>query len=360
MPDLSVRMPPTEVSHASSPLHASPADLAACRNLLRGGSRTFYAASFMLPRRVREAATALYAFCRLADDAVDLDIGGAAPAIYRLRERLARAYAGRPLPIAADRALADVVARYAVPREIPEALIDGFAWDVEGRRYEDLPHLCAYAVRVAGAVGIAMALLMERRGAAALARACDLGVAMQLTNIARDVGEDARAGRLYLPLTWLREEGVDPERWLARPVFEPAIGRVVQRLLAAADDFYGRACAGIAALPIACRPGIRAACLVYAAIGTEVSRNGFDSISQRARVRAARKAELLVRALAPLRLETAPSAAPVLPEARFLLDAVEPAGSRASIVRPASGIGDRLVWVIDLFERLERAQRSTS
>ena len=77
-----------------------------------------------------------------------------------------------------------------------------------------------------------MTVLMGARDARALARACDLGVAMQLTNIARDVGEDARAGRLYLPLAWLREAGIDPEAWLARPAFSDALGSVVRRLLA--------------------------------------------------------------------------------------------------------------------------------
>ncbi len=85
-----------------------------------------------------------------------------------------------------------------------------------------------------------MSILMGARTPRILARACDLGVAMQLTNIARDVGEDARAGRLYLPLQWLRSAGIDPEAWLARPVFSAALGAVVQRLLDAADGLYAR------------------------------------------------------------------------------------------------------------------------
>ena len=111
------------------------ADLAACRAMLAGGSRSFYAASFLLPRRVRDAATALYAFCRLADDAIDVGEGGA-EALAQLSDRLARAYAGQPFQCAADRAFADVVTRYGVPRALPEALIDGFAWDEAERTYE--------------------------------------------------------------------------------------------------------------------------------------------------------------------------------------------------------------------------------
>ncbi len=170
----------------------------------------------------------------MADDAIDGD-GGHGHALARLRERLARAYDGRPLPIPADRALPELSRGSRIPRALPEALLEGFAWDAAGRRYADLAALHAYAARVAGSVGVMMALLMGARRPDALARACDLGVAMQLSNIARDVGEDARAGRLYLPLDWLREAGIDPERWLAAPVFDLALGSVVARLLRESD-----------------------------------------------------------------------------------------------------------------------------
>jgi 15-cis-phytoene synthase len=220
-------------------------DLAECGELLRGGSRTFFAASLLLPRSMREPASALYAFCRLADDAVDL--GDDAPrALEHLRARLARVYEGRPVAIAADRALAEVVARYGIPRALPEALLEGFEWDAAVRRYANLEELLDYAARVAGTVGAMMSVLMGGRAPEVVARACDLGVAMQLTNIARDVGEDARAGRLYLPVSWLQEVGIEPDAWLARPVHTDALGAVVQRLLNVADELYKRASAGIA------------------------------------------------------------------------------------------------------------------
>ena len=120
-----------------------------------------------------------------------------------------------------------------------------------------------------------MALLMGVRTPEGLARACDLGVAMQLSNIARDVGEDARMGRLYLPQAWLVEAGIAPDARLAAPVFSPALGAVVRRLLDAADALYRRVDAGVARLPLACRPGINAARFLYAEIGHEVARSGF-------------------------------------------------------------------------------------
>ncbi|MGH1551381.1 phytoene/squalene synthase family protein [Streptomyces sp. L7] len=250
-------------------------DIAICRRMLRGGSKTFFAASKVLPRAVGDPAIALYAFCREADDAID-GPGRRVDAIEVLHDRLDRIYDGAPDDSPVDRALAGVVAQFEIPRALPEALLEGLAWDAQGRRYETLSDVLAYAVRVAGTVGVMMSLLMNRREAETIGRACDLGIAMQLTNIARDVGEDARAGRLYLPRQWLREAGLDVETWRAAPFFDDRIGRVTARLLAVADVFYARASAGIADLPWNCRPGIHAARLIYAEIGREVARAEFD------------------------------------------------------------------------------------
>jgi phytoene synthase len=333
------------------------ADLAACRALLRDGSRTFLAASKLLPRAVRDPACALYAFCRLADDAVDLD-NSQGDAVARLRERLARVYLGEPLPQPADRALAGVVRRFAIPREVPEALIDGFAWDAEGRRFETLEELEAYAARVAATVGVMMALLMGVRSREGLARACDLGVAMQLSNIARDVGEDARMGRIYLPRQWLREAGIDPEAWLAAPVFDAALASVVQRLLDAAEALYARVGVGIAQLPRDCRPGINAARRLYAEIGHEVARRGLDSVSQRAVVTPGRKLRVLIAALAERPRATVPGpAAPPLEATRFLVEAATD-GSQPPRATPALwDVTGRTVWVIDLLEQLEQRRQ---
>jgi 15-cis-phytoene synthase len=350
-------------SHLPDSVIASSADLAACRELLRGGSRTFFAASHVLPARVSGPATALYAFCRLADDTVDLQ-GGKIAALARLRDRLECAYDGRPYPSPADRAFADVVARFAVPRALPEALLEGLAWDAEGRRYEDFSALTDYAVRVAGAVGAMMAVLMGARTPQLLARACDLGVAMQLTNIARDVGEDARQGRLYLPLQWLRAAGIDPDAWLAQPLFSPALGGVIGRLLCEADVLYARADAGIASLPLACQPGIRAARLLYAEIGRQIERHGGDSVSRRAVVPGSRKVLALARSVAELVTVERSEVAPTLAQARYLIEAVVHAGDVDDTYgrrrEMQGGVLGRLVWLIELFERLERREQGSS
>jgi 15-cis-phytoene synthase len=340
------------------PEDARSNDLAACAAMLRGGSRTFFAASHLLPRKVSEPAAALYAFCRLADDAVDLEQSKTA-AVVRLRERLDRAYRGRPFPTPADRAFADVVSAFAIPRALPEALLEGLSWDAEGRRYEDLSALTSYAVRVAGTVGVMMALLMGTRRPQILARACDLGVAMQMTNIARDVGEDADQGRLYLPQQWLRAAGVDPDDWLRKPAFSAPLGAIVRRLLEEADSLYARSHSGIAQLPIGCRPGIHAARLIYAEIGREIERRGGDSVAQRAVVSRRRKLALLARAVAAVAMEGQGSEAPALPEARYLIDAVSaaPEPPRRNPLNPLAAVEKRAVWVIDLFADLE--QRAT-
>ncbi|WP_246696667.1 phytoene/squalene synthase family protein [Methylobacterium planeticum] len=342
------------MSPATPAPHASPADHAACREAIRAGSRSFHAASLLLPPTVRRAAYGLYAFCRFSDDAVDDAAAHTrAGTVARLEARLARAYAGDPADFPPDRALADIVAAHAIPRALPGALLEGLAWDAQGRRYETLSDLCAYAARVAASVGAMMTLIMGVRDASVLARACDLGVAMQLTNIARDVGEDARAGRLYLPLAWLREAGIDPDAFVAEPGATPALAGLVARLLAVADGLYARSEAGIAALPPACRPAIRAARLIYAEIGREVERGGLDPVRSRARVAGPRKALLLLRAGLP-RLARAEPPAPCLRETRFLVEAVpEPGPSWRAAWWDVNG---QIVRVLDMIEVLRERE----
>lgn len=126
---------------------ATAEDQRRCRAAIRTGSRTFYAASKLLPASVRRPAYGLYAFCRLSDDAIDLD-GGSMQALSRLYYRLDRAHRGRPLPLPADRAMADLLREHAIPVAIPEALLEGLGWDAEGRRYETIEDLHGYAAFV--------------------------------------------------------------------------------------------------------------------------------------------------------------------------------------------------------------------
>jgi phytoene synthase len=286
---------------------------------------SFHAASRVLPKRLRDPALALYAFCRLADDAVDLQEAKAA-AVLRLHERLDKAYRGCPENAAPDRAFAAIIEEFDMPRALPEALLEGLAWDAMGRRYASLSELRGYSARVASAVGAMMCVLMRVRDAHALARACDLGVAMQLTNIARDVGEDAREGRLYLPTDWMTELGLDPEAFLADPQMRPELAILSKRLLAEAERLYIRSEAGVGLLPLSCRTGIFAARFIYAGIGREVRRQGHDTITTRAYTGPAQKLGWLMLSGLRAGLSVATPRSPVmyarpLPEVAFLVDA---------------------------------------
>lgn len=333
-------------------------DLDACVALMRTGSRTFFAASRLLPHRVRASSIALYAFCRVADDLVD--DGGMAldQALATLSNRLDHIYRGQPLEYVEDRALAVVVQRHQLPRALLDALLDGFAWDAQGRRYDTLEDLHDYGARVAGSVGAMMCWIMGVRSPQALARACELGVAMQLTNIARDVGEDSRNGRLYLPGQWLAQAGIDATAWMQRPTCTPELQAVVARLLDEADRLYHQAAAGIALLPRDCRSAIRAARLIYAEIGQQLRRDGLDPLRQRAVVPTSRKLVLLASAsvLSGWR-RAAANDAPPLAAIAYLVDHCDtrplPLDAPAHEAVATKPLGERVVWMLELFERLE-------
>jgi phytoene synthase len=318
-----------------------------CRRLLSHGSKSFYIASHFLPRALRESASGLYAFCRIADDLVDL---GDDPreALITLHRRLDLIYGGRPENHPIDRVLSQIVLDHQLPRVLLDALLEGFEWDIEGRDYHTLAQVCDYGARVAGTVGVMMAILMGVKDHATLARAADLGVAMQLTNICRDVGEDARAGRLYLPRDMMRDAGLEPEAFLRNPQPSAELTDVLRRLLAEADNRYRLADEGIRQLPRGCRPGILTARRLYAEIGQKVVLNGYDSISRRAVVSKARKCQILIG------LIRSPTAAPehmlepCSPENEFLINAVPDTEEwqRRSLPR---GFSASTAWMLELF-----------
>lgn len=300
------------------PSSAAEHDLAHCAAMLRAGSKSFAFASLLLPRGTRRAATAFYAFCREADDAVDEAPGDPRRALDALAARLDGVFGDAPGDSPVDRALARVVQGHGLSRRPFDALLEGFLWDVEGRRYRTLADVRAYATRVAASVGVVMTELMGRRAPSTLARACDLGVAMQLTNIARDVGADARIGRVYLPLAWFEEAGLDADAFLRAPAPRPEIAGMVRRLVVEADGLYARAVSGIRDLPFGCRASIHAAALIYADIHRSLARAGWDSVSARARVSGPRKLALLGQALGRTVLSPSAAIAPPLPEAAYL------------------------------------------
>ncbi len=345
-----------------------------CEAQMRHGSKSFYAASRLLPQRVRADATALYAFCRVADDAIDLapDASAQAAALTHLHQRLDHIYRAAPLAYAEDIMLAPVVLQHEIPRALLEALLEGFAWDARVKRYQTLDDLHEYCARVAGTVGVMMALLMGVRETKALNYAAELGSAMQLTNIARDVGEDARAGRLYMPMQWMNEAGINVDQWMLDPTVGSAICDTTERLLKVADRLYRHAKQGISELPSDCRFAITSAAQVYAEIGAQVRKNKLDSINHRAMVNKRTKIALIARSAVEAKMNqwlrfarvSANSNTDVEHANQFLIDAVKNAPTMAavggyvrSVLPKERSFYGRTVWLFELSQKLhERDQ----
>ncbi len=261
------------------------------------GSKSFSAAAKLFSRETRHDAYMLYAWCRYCDDEVDgQDFGfrtaGAGPTACEDKLRELRDKTERALNGAADEpvfeALGRVAAKHNIPAQHPLELLDGFAMDVGGRRYETIEDTLEYCYHVAGVVGVMMAMIMGVRDRPTLLRACDLGLGFQLTNIARDVIEDAEDGRVYLPLQWLSEAGV-PADQVGDEAYRPQVAGVVGRLLDLADDYYASARQGIARLPLRSAWTIAAASRIYRAIGREVKARGTHAWDRRVSTGRARK-----------------------------------------------------------------------
>ena len=273
---------------------------------IRIGSRSFAIASRLFDRETRYRVWALYAWCRRCDDVIDGQLMGHGPigasdnraALEGLRTATDRALAGAtdgPEPFAG---LARAAVATGLPTEYPRAHLDGFAMDVEHRTYETLDDTLDYCYHVAGVVGLMMAWLMGVRDAPTLQRGCDLGLAFQLTNIARDVADDAKAGRVYLPAAWLRDAGgtAGAAELMSAANREPLV-RAVARVLDEADRYYASAEVGIARLPFRCAWAVGTARLVYADIGHQVRRRGGDAWTRRSVVPTSRKLLRMAQAL---------------------------------------------------------------
>ncbi|MFD2238343.1 phytoene/squalene synthase family protein [Aureimonas populi] len=255
------------------------------------GSKSFAAASRLFDARTRESVVLLYAWCRHCDDVVDgqeagspMRAGGSRPAaeaIEALRRDTALAFEGCTRGLhPAFAALGEVVRRHGIDRSLAQEHLAGFAMDAEGRTYRTLDDLMLYCWRVAGVVGVMMARIMGVSDEETLDRAADLGLAFQLTNIARDMVDDAKAGRVYVPTDWLRAEGMCPHD-LADAAFAAPIARLRKRLVDEAEHYYGSARLGIDALPRRCAWAVGTAWGVYRMIGLKLVEKGADAFSYR-------------------------------------------------------------------------------
>ncbi|WP_062206681.1 phytoene/squalene synthase family protein [Aureimonas sp. AU12] len=257
---------------------------------IAAGSKSFAAAARLFDPATRDSVMMLYAWCRHCDDVVDGQEGGrgqvasalsADARIAGLRRDTHAALGGQTEGLDPSfLALAEVVRRHAISPRLLDEHLAGFALDVAEHRYRTLDDLLVYCWHVAGVVGVMMAEVMGVTDEAVLDRACDLGLAFQLTNIARDVVEDAREGRVYVPLDWLAEEGVGAPD-LIDPAHAAALARLRARLVAAAEPYYASARIGVDALPRRSAWAIATARLVYRRIGTKLVAAGERAQAQR-------------------------------------------------------------------------------
>lgn len=271
--------------------------VAESERIIREGSKSFRFASNLFDQQARERAWLLYSWCRACDDLADgqtLGHGAAAPAdparrIAFIRETTDRALAGETVGVAPFDALRVVAAECAIPRRFMDDHLAGFALDAEGWQPQSEDDLLRYCYHVAGAVGCMMAVLM---GVApddedTLDRACDLGLAFQLSNIARDIVEDHGVGRVYVPTDW----------GIVDPGDRAGLAAIAERLAALVSSYEASARVGAARLPFRARWAVLSAAAIYGGIARKVVARGTHAWDSRTVVHKPEKLVMVINAL---------------------------------------------------------------
>ncbi len=261
---------------------------AACRRLTKQHGTTYYFSARFFPPPIRRSIFGLYGFVRVPDELVDNPADGERDEAARRRnliawrEQLERGLAGAEVEHPVMRAFVDTARRHAIPPELPLAFLDAMQMDVSVSRYQTYADLCRYTHGSASVIGLMICAIVGLDDPSALPYAADLGLAMQLTNFLRDIGEDYRErGRIYLP-----QEDLDrfaySERDLARGTINEPFRALMRFEIARNRQIYRRAELGIPALPPFARLPVRLAGRLYAAILDRIERNGYDVFSRRA------------------------------------------------------------------------------
>ena len=260
-----------------------------CQQKAAASGSSFYYSFLFLPPERRQAITALYAFCREVDDVVDEcdDPQVAASTLVWWRAEVARLYAGQPQhPV--TQALQAVLPRFNLPQEQLLEIIDGMEMDLQQTRYLDFKALSLYCYRVASVVGLLAAEIFGHTERQTLKYAHDLGMAFQLTNIIRDVGEDARRGRIYLPLDELKRFDV-PVADILNARHSDNFRRLMEFQIERAEDYYAQAMRQLPDIDRkAQRPGLVMAA-IYRALLEEIKRDGSRVLNQRTSLTPLRK-----------------------------------------------------------------------
>jgi len=277
--------------------------LGQCRSMIQVGSKSFSLAAKTFGRENRDGAFLLYGWCRYCDDEIDRASleENTSPKLLEdrlqhLKEQTKAAYTDEKLAHPVFIAFRHVVQRYGIPQHYPFELLEGMAMDIRKERYQTIDDLLLYCYRVAGTVGLMMSHIMGVNNEKALEHASALGTAMQLTNIARDVKEDAMMGRVYLPLDWLKQANLSPESVLAMEEPEK-IAPVVHRLLITAENFYQSGDRGLKYLSFRCACTISAARHIYSEIGSRIQKLGPRAVDKRVWVPLGRKIWVMARGI---------------------------------------------------------------
>lgn len=277
---------------------------------IAAGSKSFRFASQIFDLKTRERSWLLYSWCRACDDVTDGQTlghdaqvpGDPAARIAFLTGMTDAALAGRTTGIAPFDALAAVAAETAIPADLPHDHLAGFARDAAGWSPANAEELLSYCYQVAGAVGVMMAHVMgvdpgvsDPLAGDTMNRASDLGIAFQLANIARDIVDDARVGRCYLPADWLAAEGLTGAD-LTDPRHRPALSRVTRRLADLADAYRRSSKVGAARLPFRSRWAVLSAAGIYGEVATRAVALGPRAWDRRISISKAEKFALVIEA----------------------------------------------------------------
>jgi len=266
-----------------------------CRRVARSRARNFYYSFVLLSRPQRDAMCAMYAFMRYCDDLSD-EPGATRAAIERWRADLDQALAGRFSGHPVWPAFHDAVRRFAIPHQYFREMIDGVASDVEPRRIETFDQLHRYCYQVASVVGLTTVHIFGFDSPAALPLAEKCGVAFQLTNILRDIREDAGLGRIYLPAEDLRRFGVTEED-LRSGNRSPAFVELMRFEAARARACYDESRPLLELVSPHSRPSLWALIEIYSRLLERIERSGYDVFARRIRLPARQKAGIVLRAL---------------------------------------------------------------
>ncbi|OQW51563.1 MAG: hypothetical protein A4S09_10060 [Proteobacteria bacterium SG_bin7] len=261
------------------------------REVIRHGSKSFSLAARLFDTETLEAAVLLYRWCRFCDDEIDRSkTGEHLKKLDFLRNQTEAVINGKTSDLEPFQALAFLIKKYDIPPHYPIELIKGLQMDVENQTYQTIDELKLYCYRVAGVVGLMMAHIMKVSSETALRHACDMGMAMQLTNIARDIFADAEMGRIYLPKVNLKKNQVPfSPKSFSVSVYHGRLANVTRLILDEADKLYGSGDQGLEFLSLRAQIAILSARYIYSDIGRIVRSRGALAWKERVYVPTYRK-----------------------------------------------------------------------